>query len=346
MGFFDEDTAAKILLIGDQGNGKTGAKAALLAMGYKLRMIDTDRGSKILRSLLIDPRYPYRSWMEKTGIDIREPGRISVVPVDVDMDVISMSRKDSNGRTQSFEVLGPTSASAWNKTVKLLKRWIDPDGTDYGQIYDWGPDTILDFDTMSTLAEVAKYWVQDMNGHLGAIVDEHGRDTGGAQEMIMRLMGTITNSKVVCNVIVTGHIKRVDMSADVPQSMEQRMREKKTVDPKGFPAVIGQAVSPYIGKKFNDLFVVDRTGNGRLAERKIFSVPVSNTDTKHSAFVDPDYPLETGLAEIFAALRYQPWPEDFVYHVLDFYGKRKSKSGDGDGDEKPKSSGFGGFGKK
>lgn len=337
MSFFDEDEIAKIMLIGDQGNGKTGAKAALLAQGYKLRMLDTDRGAKILKSRLTDDRYPYASWMKKAGIDIREPGRISVIPIDVDFDIINVTKKDAQNRTTSYDMLGPTSSKAWTQVVKSLKSWIDPDGTDYGSIYDWGSDIILDIDTMSTLAEIAKYWVQDLNGHLGALLDDHGRDTGGAQEMIMRLMSTVTNSKVKCNVIVTGHIKRVDMSADIPQSMEQRIREKKSIDPKGFPAVIGQAVSPYIGKKFNDLFVVERVGNGKDTDRRIFSSPVSNTDTKSSAFVEPDYPLETGLAEIFAALRLQPEPEDFVKHCLP---KKETKLQD---DERRTPTPFGGF---
>lgn len=336
MSFFDSDDPAKILLIGDQGQGKTGAKAALVAAGYKLRMLDTDRGARILRSLLTDERYPYAAYMKKAGIDPTEPGRISVVPVDVDFDIVSIPKRDASGRTTFTEMFAPTSSAAWNKIVKLLKKWTDPDGTDYGSMYDWGPDTILDFDTMSTMAEIAKYWTQDLNGHLGAIIDEHGRDTGGAQEMIMRLMSAVTSSKVACNVIVTAHIKRVDMSNDIPQSAEQRLRDKKSIELKGFPQVIGQAVSPYIGKKFNDQFVVERVGNGRNAERRIHSVPVANTDTKNSAYVEPDYDLESGLAAIFAALRQQPYPEDLVKAIR----PKKRDSGGSDTGSQPKK-GFG-----
>jgi hypothetical protein len=335
MSFLDSDDPVKILLLGDQGQGKTGAKAALVAAGYKLRMVDADRGARILRSLLTDKRYPYAEYMRKAGIDPAEPGRISVVPIDVDFDMITTSKRDSQGHTIFQDIFAPTNSKAWSQVVKLLKKWVDPDGTDHGSIYDWGPDTILDFDTMSTLAEIAKYWVQDLNGHLGALVDEHGRDTGGAQEMIMRLMSTITNSKVAANVIVTAHIKRVDMSNDIPQSAEQRLRDKKPIELKGFPMVIGQAVSPYIGKKFNDQFVVERQGNGKNAERRIYSVPVSNTDTKNSAFVDPDYSLESGLAEIFAALRQQPYPEDLVKAI------RPAKKSNNDSNGTPRPKGFG-----
>lgn len=314
---------AKILLIGDQGQGKTGAKAALVAAGYKLLMIDTDKGFKILRSLLTDPRYPYAAYMKKAGINPAD--NISYIPIDVPIDFTT-----TNVKGVSWNVLAPTSSSAWTQVVGLLREWKDNQKS-WGGINDWDNDVVLDFDTMSTLAELAKYWVQDLNGHLGSLIDEHGRDTGGAQEMIMRLMTKVTSSAARCNVIMTGHIKRVDMSNDVPQSPEQRLREKKSVDPKGFPAVIGQAISPYIGKKFNDVFIVKRDGDRAGAERKIWTIPTDNTDAKNSAWLEPSYPLSTGLAEIFAALRYQDPPHDLIKAVR---GEQKPS-------ETPRPQGFG-----
>jgi len=296
--------SAKILLIGDQSAGKTGAKASLIAMGYKLLMIDTDKGFKILRALLTDSRYPYKAYMEKHGI--RPEENISYIPIDVPMDF-----KSENIKGTQWNILSPMSSSAWSTVINLLREWKDGQKS-WGSINDWDSDTILDFDTMSTLAEIAKYWVQDMNGHLGALVDDHGRDTGGAQEMIMRLMTKVTSSSVRCNVIITAHIKRVDMSADVPQSPEQRLREKKAIDPKGFPAVIGQAVSPYIGKKFNDQFIVKQDGDGNRGTRRIYTVPTDNVGAKNSVYLEPSYDLTSGLAEIFCALQYKDPPTDLI----------------------------------
>lgn len=298
---------AKILYIGDQGNGKTGSKAALVAMGYKLLMIDTDRGFKILRSLLTDPRYPYAAYMKAHNIKPEE--NISYIPIDVPIDFTSTTIKGV-----TWNVLAPTSSAAWNTVVSLLREWKDGEKS-WGGLYDWDENTILDFDTMSTLAELAKYWVQDMNGRLGALVDDHGRDTGGAQEMISRVCTKVTDSKVRCNVIMTGHIKRVDMSNNVPQSPEQRLRDHQPVNAQGFPAIIGQALSPYIGKKWNDVFIVRRTGSAASTERRIYTVPTDNTDAKNSVWLEPSYPLSTGLAEIFAALRYQDPPLDLIKAV-------------------------------
>lgn len=310
--------SAKILYIGDSGHGKTGSKASLVACGYKLRMIDTDNGFKILRSLLTDSEhYPYASYMKKKGIDPAAEGVISYIPIEVPMGMQSRSVKRGAG-TINYNVLAPENSSAWNRVVSLLQKgWID-NGKDFGKITDWDPETILDFDTLSTLAELAHYWNQDMNGRLGALEDDHGRDAGAAQELIRRLMLHLTSPSVKCNVMVTTHITWTDTTRGAPQSPETLLRAEKAVDARGFPSVIGRALGPVLGKRWNDQFVVSRTGNGRNAERRIYSVPVNNTDAKHSAYVEESYPLDTGLAEIFAALRYKPYPEDFIEHVKNF----------------------------
>lgn len=318
-----ESESAKILYIGDSGHGKTGSKASLIALGYKIRMIDTDNGFKILRSLLTDAdHYPYASWMKKTGIDPTEPGRISYIPISVPIGVNEVSIRRKTGTSVNYHILAPTDSRGWKNVVNLLiSGWVD-DGVDYGKVTDWGADTILDFDTLSTLAELAQYWNQDMNGRLGALEDDHGRDAGAAQELIRRLMLQLTSPSIKSNVILTTHITRVDTSRGAPLSPEQLLRENKSVDARGFPSVIGRALSPVLGKRWNDQFIVARDGNGSSAERKIYSVPKDNTDAKHSVYVEPSYSLTTGLAEIFCALQYKPAPIDFVEHCRKFYAER------------------------
>jgi hypothetical protein len=336
--------SAKILYVGDSGHGKTGSKAALVAIGYKLRMVDTDNGFKILRSLLTDDEhYPYASWMKKAGIDPTEPGRISYIPIDVPIDVQDRNVQRKSGNV-SYSVLAPASSRAWNTVVNLLnKGWID-DGKNLGLITDWDNDTILDFDTLSSLAELAHYWNQDMNGRLGALEDDHGRDAGAAQELIRRLMLKLTSPTVRCNVIVTTHITWTDVSRGAALSPRQLMEDKKPVELRGFPSVIGRALGPVLGKRWNDQFICARDGDGRNATRRIYSVPTNNVDAKHSAWVEDSYPVETGLASIFSALQYKPVPTEFLEHVAAFNAARSDTSPT----ESPsgsKSNPFGGFGR-
>lgn len=333
----------KILFIGDSGHGKTGAKAALVALGYKLRMIDTDNGFKVLRGLLTDEEhYPYASYMKKTGIDPFEPGRISFMPIEVPIGTNHVDIRRKSGSI-SYEILAPTSSRAWNAVVKLLSDgWEDPEQSyKFGKINDWENDVILDFDTLSTLAELALYWNQDMNNRLGALEDDHGRDSGAAQELIKRLLTKLTSPSLRCNVIVTTHITWTDVTRGAALSPEQLLRDNKAVDARGFPTAIGRALGPLIGKRWNDLFIAARTGNGSNAERRIYSVPVNNTDAKHSVWVEDSYPIDTGLASIFCALQYKKPPYDFLEHCAAF----RAKTGSASGNSQP-SPQFGGFGRR
>ncbi len=333
----DPDTeSAKILVMGEQGQGKTGAKAALVAAGYKLRTIDTDRGFKILRSLLTDPHYPYAAYMKKHGIDPGEPGRISYIPIDVPVDINSVT-VNRGGKNVSYDILAPTSATAWSKVIKLLGEWKDGD-QNFGPITEWDNNTILDFDTISTLAELAKYWMQGMNNRLGALEDDHGRDTGAAQELITRLAIKVTSPLVHCNVIANCHIVRVDTDRGAALSPEQLLRQNKSTNARGFPAIIGRALSPVFGKRWNDMFIVHRSDSS--GEHRIHTKAIDNTDAKHSVWLEPSYPLSTGLAEIFAALQFKTLPEDFIPSI------RGKEPGSTSSDQPKAGFGGGGFGSR
>lgn len=154
----------KILLVGESGAGKTGAKAALVAAGYKLRMIDTDKGFKILRSLLTDTRYPYADYMKKHGIDPNK--NVNYIPIDVPMDIDT-----TNVKGVSWNIVAPKSSAAWNRVLNLVFREWKDDNQSFGNIMDWDSDVVLDFDTMSTLATISHFFVQDLNGRLGSLVD-------------------------------------------------------------------------------------------------------------------------------------------------------------------------------
>jgi hypothetical protein len=301
---------AKIVLMGDQGEGKTGAKAALVCLGYTLLMIDTDRGAKILKSLLTDRRYPYAAYLEKVKIDPNE--RIFFKQIDVPMSFAQVTSVTAT-RTRVIEnVLSPADSRAWvEATFDLLTEWKEGD-LSLGGLFDWGPNMILDFDTLSTLAEMAKYWVQDTNNHLGSLEDEYGRDTSGAQEMISRLARRLTSPKVKCNVIATTHITQIDTRQGAPESPASRLRQNKSTDPRGYPAIVGRALSPLFGKLWNDMFVVKRSGEFRDAERRIYTSAVGNINTKNSVWLEDSYSLSTGLGEIFYALQYRDPPLDFI----------------------------------
>jgi hypothetical protein len=82
--------------------------------------------------------------------------------------------------------------------------------------------------------------------------------------------------------------------------------------PDGYPSAIGRALSPHMGKYFNDAYIVRSEGMGRNVRRTISTVPQDNVIAKNSVYLERENPVTTGLAEIFAALRHQEPPKDLL----------------------------------
>lgn len=307
-----------MLLIGKSGTGKTGALASLVAAGYKLRIIDTDNGSKTLSSLLLDKRYPYRVYCEKKGIDITSTDTVSIKPISQEMQLRSVTRT-MNHKSTTETVLGPKNGNAWLNIIKQLEAWKDGEAN-YGHIETWDDKTVLVFDTFGTLAKIAYYHIQALNGRLGARDEgfDYQRDIGGAQSLLMRLLEWLSSASVSCNAIVSSHITWVDDTRGYAQSPEQLARAQQadrnapTPQPDGYPAAIGRALSPVMGKYFNDCFTTWQTGSGTTTKRGISTVPTQGVICKNSSYLAGSYDITTALAEIFAAMRQENLPADFL----------------------------------
>ncbi len=301
----------KLLLIGDSGVGKTGALAALIAVGYKLFMIDTDKGADILDGQIRSELSPYKSYMTAHNI---KPF-YSCVPFDIPMGLIEVT---INGKKETL--IGPTSGAAFMNIFRQLQDWKTPDGESYGNVSTWGPDCVLVLDTVSTLGQIAKTYSQFLNNHPGLLADEYGRDAGAARDLVTRLLHILMSTSLKCNVIVNAHVTRVDTSTGVSMNPSQRLQEKKLVNPKatasfedakGYPDVITRDFSTKVGKFFNNLFAAHED----YGKRFISTVPVKNITTKSAVLgLESSYPISTGLLEILCALRFQPPPEEFLSH--------------------------------
>ena len=300
---------AKILLIGKSGAGKTGALASLVTAGYNLRIIDTDKGAKTLRSLLLQPQYPYAAVIRAKGIDLSKAVRF--IPIDTTMTLRSVTRKIGDKQT-SETILAPKNANAWNKVIRLLDHWKEDDGTDLGPVYTWGPMDILVLDSFSTLAKCAYYFSQSLNGRLGSRDEgfDYQRDIGAAQAQLTRLLEMLYDSTISCNVIVISHVTWVDESRGYAANPKPKDGSDSVVSsPDGFPSAIGRALSPQMGKYFNDVFISLSSGSGGAVRRTISTVPQDGVIAKNSVYLEREYPIASALASIFAALRGVTPPE-------------------------------------
>lgn len=297
----------KAFCVGDQGKGKTGALIALAAMGYKIRILDFDNGADILKNLLTSYDYPYRKFMEDNNIPLK--GAIHT---------FLLQEKMVKHITEDRYV--PIKAEAWKRMVRILE------GTDkeskeqgFGPVDSWGTDTILVYDTFSTCAECAFFQQQELNNRLGDRFDEHGRDTGGAQNLLRDMIKKLFMAEIKCNVLFNSHITFVDLSSGVAARPRQpnynsSIQLDSISDPRGYPMAVGRALSPVVGKYFNNVLMIDEEGTGASKRNKIFTVPMKGVSVKNSNFstLKSSYPIETGLAEIFCALKGQAIPQKFI----------------------------------
>jgi hypothetical protein len=314
----DLDKPAKLLLIGKSGSGKTGSLVSLVTQGYNLRIIDSDKGIRPLRSLLTDPHYPYSKLISARNIDLASAVRY--VSIDTSMKLRNISRKLPNGNTVNEALLAPTDAKAWPRTLELMDRWKEDDGYDLGPVKEWGLDDVLVIDSFSTLAKCVYYFSQSLNNRLGARDQgyDYQRDVGEAQSQLSRLLELLSTAAVRCNVIIISHITWVDDSkgtADRPKTITEDGGIALS-SPDGYPSAIGRALSPHMGKHFNDVFVVRSAGSGMAVRRTISTVPTEGVVAKHSVYLEREYPITTGLAQIFAAMHEKPPPTD----LLDAFG--------------------------
>lgn len=310
----DINSPAKILVIGKSGSGKTGALASLVAAGYNLRILDTDKGIRTLRSLVTDPRYPYKAIIDRKKIDLNLAVRY--MEIDTAMKMRTVTKSLPGGKTSSETLLAPLNANAWGKAMNLLDKWKDGD-LDLGSISTWGPMDVLVLDSFSTLAKCAYYFSQAMNGRLGAADSgfDYQRDVGAAQSQLTRLLELLYDSNITCNVVIISHITWVDESAGVasrPKGNDSKDGGIILSNPDGYPSAIGRALSPQMGKYFNDVFISTSEGSGMAVRREISTVPKDGVMAKNSVFMERAYPVQYGLAEIFAAIRGTPRPLDLI----------------------------------
>jgi len=268
----------KLLLIGDSGSGKTGALMSLAEAGYKLRIIDVDNGLDIVRNFATSPDSPYVK-------------RNSKVAENISFATITDPMKNLNG------IITPVKANVWPKVTSLLMHWKIED-EDLGKVVDWGPGEVLVIDSLTMLSQAALNWHLMINGALGTkrTGNEGRRDVGEAQRLLRSLFEMLYDSSIKCNVIVTSHVTLVSESGLSPQS-EDAKGEMVT----GYPSAIGRALSPFIPRYFNTVLYCKPVGR----QHKIFTRTQGVVNVKSSAplKVAPDYPLETGLADYFKAVR-------------------------------------------
>lgn len=245
----------KLLYLGHSGAGKTGSLASLVKAGYKLRILDTDN--------LLAPLVAY----------IRKecPDKITAVEYETARDKYKAS------------AAGPIiagSPKAYIRCLELLTKWSD--GSDPAE---WGEDTVLVIDTLTTFSKCALEWAQGLNP--GAKDQRMAYWT--AQKAISKNLDMLTGESFRCNVIVTAHIKYLEEGGVV----------------EGFANAVGSALSPEIATGFDTVILAEKKGQGANVKRIIRTMPTAIVNLKNPKpfTLEGELPLETGMATLFEKLK-------------------------------------------
>jgi hypothetical protein len=259
----------KVLLLGDAKSGKTGSLVSLVKAGYKLRILDFDNLLDILKYKILDEC----------------PDKIDNVEFRTIRDRYKAGAQGS--------VLDGTP-KAWITAIRMLDNWkyTDDDGTevDLGKPALWGPDTILVIDSLSRLCDAA-YDFHESIIPRGKSGDYDGRAVyGNSQDDVEKVLAMLTSSGFATNLIVIAH----GIYQDLPDGTT-----------KIFPQGVGQKLSPKIPQYFPNYIRYKNVGGKRIMQ--LVSDPMIDlANTRPDAFKEKTLPIETGLAEFFAALRGQP----------------------------------------
>lgn len=179
--------------------------------------------------------------------------------------------------------MGPMcpSPKAFVQINQLLDKW--PDGTTPAE---WGKDYILVLDSLTAIGKAAFEWARG----LARDVKDPRQWYKGGQDAIDNILSTVTSDSFETNVLILSH---VDVIVDA-QGITR-----------GAVSSLGKALGPKIPRHFNTMIAAQSQPMGQKVSRKILTIPTHELDLKNPnpAKVEAKYDLNTGLAEIFKALK-------------------------------------------
>ena len=262
----------KLLCLGDSGSGKTGGLAPLVNAGYHLRILDMDNGLESLKQQVL------RLCPEKIA------------------NVEYRTLRDKRKASPSGPIIDG-SPKAFIEAIRMLDRWRYVDGgneIDLGVPAEWGPDVILVIDSLTFLSDAAYDWREPLTPKGKEGKYDQRAVYKDAQDAIESVLALVTSEAFRTNVIVTSHVKYVDN----PDGTK-----------KGYPTAVGSALSPQIPRYFNTVALFQTKAGGK---RTLHTAATAMIDLKNPKPFEmaKEYPIETGLADLFSVLRSPPQQQE------------------------------------
>jgi len=279
--------------IGYPGSGKTGALAALANVGYKLRILDYTGNFQPLVNFLDE--------------------RVLADPTRVDIITLQDKLKDTDGGIVPSGV-----PKAFSDGLKYLMEWkyTDDDGNEVnlGRSSEWGRDTIVVLDELTTLSKAAKNRAMVMSNKTPKTMTSA---VWGASVADVVNMITVMKSKSH-HMIVNAHkqiLGAQDMTMQGTKDNEEvakmvneeviAMKEEGLIPTRIFPVGPTKNASQTIHGELPIMLEFEKISKAGKEMRVIKTEGPDYIDVKFpSNKAAKSYPVETGLADIFSVLGY------------------------------------------
>jgi hypothetical protein len=280
-----ESGKVRMLVVGYPGAGKTGGLASLVNAGFKVRMLDFDGN--------------YQPLLMYAKPELRK-----------NIDIVVLEDKMRQGPRYAEPVGIP---EAFAQAHKLLDRWKYKDGdeeVDLGRSKDWGPDTIVVLDSLTSLGRAAFRRAMVMqNKTPGNITDQVWGLAMQEQENFIEALTSADNNH---HVIVLSHLVLVGppqhRKGDDDQTKELKERLTDLVPTRLYPSALGQKLPPKIAEHFTTTVLIESEVRGKSVRRVIRAQPRPELDLK-AAVLESIEGLsieDDGLLKVFLALGAQP----------------------------------------
>lgn len=286
----DAGDSLRLLIGGWPKGGKTGAIAALLNVGYKVRMLDFEGNYDVL-------------------LNYTDPAALANLDIATFQD-----RMQSDGAT-AWDSDTVAKDMAYSKAMQQMKDWktTDKDGKpiSLGASYTWGPDTVVVLDNLTRLGEMSFRRARRILNKKAGQADVKAWGLG--VDELVNFLTWMTRKTNHFHLVVLAHWQL--LGPDMPMSSQSEDDEIKDLkkqiateraamlETKLFPKGVTKENSRNIGSFLPVLLEAKRVVNGTKVKRVLLTETEEPIDL---AFPVPgaekSYPISTGLATIFELL--------------------------------------------
>ena len=282
-------TSARVLLVGYPGGGKTGAIASLLNAGYLVRFIDMEGN--------IAPLLEFADKDKLKNLDIlqfRDKLRLGVEAI------------EPVGIPAAFKGVLETLQGEWKSE--------DDKGNpiSLGRPDSWGPDTVLVLDSLTAFSAAAMARAMKLSNKTRKSMTS--AVWGYAMQDMSDALQIMTHPDKRYHLVVLGHLQMIGPEDYLKQGDKDTVAEVKLEDishdliqTRLYPRSVTKSHSQAVHKDFSTMILAEQRDKLGKKSRVLRTTVNQPLDLKIPArTVLPEYPLETGLADIFKALGASP----------------------------------------